>query len=125
MIKRGSMFLLLITSQMWAANASFSNYSEGAVVRFEVDIKEEQALQKEVEDGHQPWRLEPTDVAYVAAVSIDKTVQYESCQITYEKANESRVRCEGSKPYIIRLRRLIKSDGIWTAVEMEPVRQGP
>ena len=89
------------------------------VIKLAVDLKKEKELQQEVDKGHQPWRLEPIDVAYATTPTTDKKVAYENCTLISETSNESVVKCKGEKMYVVYLKRLVREHGIWTAVQIE------
>ncbi len=93
------------------------------VIKLIVDLKKEKELQQEVDKGHQPWRLEPIDVAHVTLIAtIDKNIAYENCTLTSETSSESIVKCKGVKTYIVYLKRLVRENGIWTAVQIETAK---
>ncbi|MGA3117631.1 MAG: hypothetical protein ABSF90_24740 [Syntrophobacteraceae bacterium] len=79
------------------------------------DRESEKRLQEAVDKGHQPWRLEAACVAHVAALAMDKSVAYNSCNLIYETELDSIVQCREKRNYAVHLRRLFKKDGIWTA----------
>ncbi len=85
-------------------------------IAISLDMKKEEQLQKEVDKGHQPWRLDPVDVAHAAVLSVDNRVSYKNCQVTSESNREAIVKC---KSYIIKLKQLIRARGIWTATEIQ------
>jgi hypothetical protein len=93
--------------------------TDSQVIKLTVDLKKEKKLQQEVDKGHQPWRLEPIDVAYATISTTDKKVAYENCTLISETSNESVVRCKGEKMYVVYLKRLVREHGIWTAVQIE------
>lgn len=84
-----------------------------------IDLAEEKKIQAEVDTGHQPWRLEAVDVAYTALVNIDKRIDYKNCHIIVEENSEAKVECKNENNYHILLKRLVRSNGIWTAVLIE------
>jgi hypothetical protein len=97
------------------------NLKDSKKIELKIDLTDEKKLQTEVDNGHQPWRLEPIDVAYVALSNIDKNVIYEDCHLIYEKDIEAKVKCKNSKNYLVYLKKLIRPDGIWTAISIEVI----
>jgi len=90
-------------------------------IELKVNLKEQRELQNAVDNGHQPWRLDPIFVAYVeAGPNVDKSLKCEDCRIKSERNAEAEVTCKGVKNYIVELKRLIKPapDGIWTAISI-------
>src|SRR4030042_2440354 len=101
-----------ITSQPTEGQITASKEVE--VIKLPIDLKKEEELQREVDKGHQPWRLEPIDVAHVTLIAtIDKNIAYENCTLTSETSSESIVKCKGVKTYIVYLKRLVRENGIW------------
>ncbi len=100
-------------------SAEHRTSTNNQVIKLAVDLKKEKELQQEVDKGHQPWRLEPLDVAYATIPTTDKKVAYENCTLESETSNEAVVKCEGEKMYVVSLKRLVREHGIWTAVQIE------
>ena len=89
-------------------------------IQLSVSLEEEKKLQAQVDNGHQPWRLEPIDVAHATLLSIvDKNIGYKSCGLITETGAEATVKCEGTKTYLVHLKRMVHREGIWTATEIE------
>jgi hypothetical protein len=89
-------------------------------IKIKVDIKSEQQLQKQVDNGHQPWRLEPIDVAIASiAVHGHEDVDAERCSLVVQKKAEATAACRGGSGFVVKLKRLVKPNGIWTAVEIQ------
>jgi hypothetical protein len=89
------------------------------IFKLDVKLEEQKRLQSEVDNGHQPWRLEPLDVAFAALTGIDKNIKYENCNLGSKTNSKAEVICKGTKRYLINLKRMIRSDGIWTAISIE------
>jgi len=89
-------------------------------IRIKIDMKSQRQLQREVDDGHQPWRLEPIDVA-VASIAVHghEDVDAERCSLVLQKKAEATVACRGRSGFVVKLKRLVKPNGIWTAVEIQ------
>jgi hypothetical protein len=95
-------------------------------IELKVNLKEQRELQNAVDNGHQPWRLDPIFVAQVEVVTnVGQPLKYEDCRIKSEKSTEAEVMCKGIKNYTVRLKRLIRltPDGIWTAISIEVNKQ--
>lgn len=92
-------------------------------IKLNVDMRSEKKLRAEVDAGHQPWRLEPIDVA-VASISaqFDADVDSDKCVVTSESQEEAVVRCPSERVYYVKLKRLLRPNGIWTPVEIETKR---
>lgn len=77
-------------------------------------------MQLEVDKGHQPWRLDPIAVAHAVLIAgIDNNIAYNNCQLISETDNEAQVKCKSNKNYIVGLKRLIQTKGIWTAAYIQ------
>ncbi len=89
----------------------------GTIINLKVDIKTEKKLQKAVDKGHQPWRLDLTEVAQTVVTNrFDEDCD---CHILSETEKNGQVACKGKRDYVVSLRRLVKPKGIWTAVRIE------
>lgn len=100
-------------------NSYGSNIHHKKIIELEVDIEEQRKLQAEVDSGHQPWRLEPVEVAFAGLSNLDKNIYYENCYLITKMNNEAKVKCKGAKHYIIYLKRMVRPNGIWTAISIE------
>jgi hypothetical protein len=96
-----------------------SNTNHKKKFKVDVNLEEQKRLQSEVDNGHQPWRLEPIDVALASLTDIDKNIKYENCKLGSKTNSKADVICRGAKHYLVNLKRMIRSDGIWTAVSIE------
>lgn len=106
--------------QYYSLNEPNATYGKTKkTIDLKVDLDEQKKLQTEVDNGHQPWRLEPVDVAFAALVTIDKNIDYSNCQLNTAKNIEAEVICKGTKKYRVYLRRMVKPNGIWTATVIE------
>jgi hypothetical protein len=84
-----------------------------------LDLEKEKQLQAEVDKGHQPWRLEPVEVARAALiVGLDSTVPIEKCSLLSKTDHEAIVKCTDSKDFTVTLKQLIRPKGIWTATDI-------
>jgi len=92
-------------------------------IELKIDLKEENTIQNEVDDGHQPWRLAAVDVAYEAIVSnIDNNALYENCKLVSETNNEATIKYSVKKEYLVIVKKIVRPNnvtGIWTAISIE------
>ncbi len=84
-----------------------------------VDIEKEKRVQHEVDNGHQPWRLEPAGVAHAALSGENISVPFAKCKLQAEANRKAIVKCTDSKTCAVVLKQLIRAQGIWTATEIE------
>lgn len=60
------------------------------------------------------------DVAHAALLAtMDKDLDYRSCNLSIETAIDAVVKCQGTRTYVVRLKRMVRPEGIWTATEIE------
>ncbi|MBI5327633.1 MAG: hypothetical protein HZB80_05010 [Deltaproteobacteria bacterium] len=90
------------------------------VVKLNVDMTEEQRLQKAADSGYQSWRNSPVDVAQAALVNAGANVNMADCRLLSEKVDEAVVSASNKKgSYKVICKRVVKDGGIWTATEVE------
>jgi hypothetical protein len=99
-------------------NLLINKFNKNKVIELKVSLDKERELQAEVDNGHQPWRLNPIDVAVATLLKIDKTIDIENCTLISSTEEDSKVKCDGTKSYFVNLKRLTKPFGIWTAVSI-------
>jgi len=81
-----------------------------------LDLEKEKQLQVEVDKGHQPWRLEPVEVAHAALIaSLDVTFPIERCSLLSKTDHEAIVKCTDRKSFTVTLKQLTRPKSIWTA----------
>jgi hypothetical protein len=89
--------------------------------RLKVNLRQEREVQNSWDEGgHGPWRLDPILVA--AAILADRFGEYaweKSCHALSTSQRRVVVRCIAAFTYEVVLERLVRSDGIWTAVEID------
>jgi len=86
---------------------------------------EEQRLQKASDNGFQPWRNNPTDVAQAALVNAGANINMADCRLLSEKKDEAVVAASDKKgSYKVICKRVVKDGGIWTATEVEVAESG-
>ncbi len=89
-------------------------------IRLKVNVDSERQLQAEVDKGHQPWRLNAVDVAAATLSHFEKQdIATDACVLESTTEQEAIVKYVGRHLYRVRLKRLVKPKGIWTAVEIE------
>jgi hypothetical protein len=99
-----------------------STKSNWKIIELKVDLKKERELQESVDEGHQPWRLEPISVAAVeVGTNVTGTMRVEDCRIKSEKDIDAEVECKSDKNYVVTLKKLVRPtrDGIWTALSIK------
>lgn len=90
------------------------------VVKLNVDMAEEERLQKASDSGFQQWRNNPVDVAQAALVNAGANVNMADCKLLSEKEGEATVSASDKKgSYRVICKRVVKGGGIWTATEVE------
>jgi hypothetical protein len=101
------------------APKSISNdHKTKKTIKLNVDLEEQKKLQAEVDNGHQPWRLEPVDVAFKELFTIDRNIDYKKCRTDIIENSEAVVTCKSARKYYVNLKKMIRSDGIWTAISV-------
>ncbi len=90
-------------------------------IHLNVDLAKERRLQGWVDQGHQTWRLDPIWVA-VSEISKIESIHYDQCEILFENSSDAIVECRASCTYRVLLQKLVRPDGVWTAVEIRTVR---
>lgn len=86
-------------------------------IKIPYNVEQERQLQKGVDKGHQPWRLNPAEVAHVAIlVYASDSIPLENCVVLLKNNTESTAQCLNYKVY---LKKLFGEKGIWTAVTIE------
>jgi hypothetical protein len=95
-----------------------NNIDKKQIIDLEINLDKEKKLQNEVDNGHQPWRLEPIDVAGAALIEIDKSVDISNCVLISSMEQDAKVKCKGKNTYFVNLKRLTKPFGIWTAMSI-------
>ncbi len=118
-MKRFLFLCILPFIAIYINSAYAQNEVHSSKIVISVDLNKEKELQAEVDNGHQPWRLEPIDVAHAALVAgTAKDVKYSDCRLKSQIDSEAIVLCKNKKIYSVRLKRLIRNNGIWTATEI-------
>lgn len=76
-------------------------------------------LQKAVDEGHQPWRLDAISVAAVKLKALDPGIDEMDCKMEESTETKATVTCDKGKRYSVHLERLVRHDGIWTVISVE------
>ena len=89
-------------------------------------LEKQRELQKNVDSGHQLWRLSLVDVAHETVISYaDKKVKYEECTLISLKAEEALVLCNKNNLnyYKVHLKRFFGKNSIWTATKIQIIKK--
>lgn len=96
----------------------FNSYADEINISY--NVEQERQLQKEVDKGHQPWRLNPAEVAHIAIlVYASDSMSSENCVVSITNNLENTVHCNNYKVY---LKKLFGERGIWTATKIEIIK---
>lgn len=117
-----SLFIILFSLAGCSKEVASIN-ADKKTIELPIDLAKEEKIQVEVDNGHQPWRLEPLDVAYTALTTIDEKVDYKNCRLITKENTETTVECKNENKYHVFLKRLVRPNGIWTAVSVEVLRR--
>lgn len=97
----------------------FCEEKEKRTIESKIDLGEILKLQKAVDEGHQPWRLDAEFVAAVYLKSLDPEIENEDCKLDYSTDMKAIVSCDRKKRYVVYLERIARRDGIWTVTSVE------
>ena len=94
--------------------------------KIEIDKEEMAGIQKAIDDGHQPWRMDPEDIACVESTryGFDLEKNYETIKEVYHHADipgiiKYQVTTSMEKDYIITVIQPVPGErGIWTISEI-------
>ena len=112
------------------ANIDFMNNKPKVEVPFNLEV--EKNVQKSVDAGHSPWKLDPVFVSQVfvslkhspQGITGDYPIKTEELKLTEKNDKEAIVEVSGNKTPITKvyLERLVRPDstGIWTVVGYDP-----
>jgi len=90
-----------------------------------INLEQERKIQMAVDKGHQPWRLDSVSVAVVALKSAGyKEIGDQNCENIFIKNGAAEVHCRGEYSYFIQLKKMVRLDGIWTAISINIFRLG-
>lgn len=107
------------SSQQDSAAKEAGDIGEKQLVASNIVIQVEEKTKDGVEQGHQPWRLDPVAVAasYLNMVSADEIEN--NCKLETSDGQRAVVVCNKGKKYIVHLEKLFKPDGMWTVTSVE------
>lgn len=100
-----------------------------------VDLAMKEKEQKNVDEGHSPWKLDPVFVAQVFASLLifpggivgDYPIAYEEIEIIWNSGTRAiaRINSDKSIAEYVFLKKLIRKDetGIWSVIGYDPVKQ--
>ena len=99
-----------------------SNISVEIIIPFTLD--KELKLQKEAGEGHQPWRLNPIDVARAAVISYaNKNIESNKCFMMTQKNDEATAQCNSlNVNYRVYLKKFFGKNSIWTATKIQIIK---
>lgn len=105
------------------ATKTVQSKKPGRVVKLNIDMLEQEKLQKAADSGYQPWRNNPVDVAQAALLNSGADVQIKDCKLVSEGADAVVIAASDKRgEYRVTCKRLVKSSGgIWTATEVEVI----
>lgn len=88
--------------------------------KLNVDMDTEKRYQDAADRGFQPWKKNAMDVAEECIINTGVGAKKGECRILSEDASNAEVLI-GTKDgnFKVRLKRLVKPDGIWTATDIE------
>lgn len=116
------------------APASTSDKQNEPQVKVPYDLESVKKEQESVDQGHQPWKLDPAFVAQVfvslkikpEGIVGDYPIPYEAFKIIQNDGKEAIIQVESDKSPVskVYLKRLVKQDetGIWTVVGYDPAK---
>ena len=99
-----------------------SNIPVEILIPFTLD--KERKLQKEAGEGHQPWRLNPIDMARSAVISYaNKNIKSKKCFLITQKNNEAIAQCNNlNVNYRVYLKKYFGKSSIWTATKIQIIK---
>lgn len=90
------------------------------IQKFNVDMDTEKRYQDAADKGFQPWKKNAMDVAEECLINTGVGARKGECRILSEDASNAEVFINTKDGnFKVRLKRLVKPDGIWTATEIE------
>ena len=110
---------IAILSLLAVSNTAHSTQTE--IVTPRIDIEKLKELQRSVDEGHQPWWLDPMMVACSEmAFPEDTRTCWSESSVEMPSRTQTVVTFHASSGhYIVYLERLVRPDGIWTAMRIE------
>lgn len=108
--------ILLLLLSFNAAHAS-----QNQTLKPRIDMERLKELQRSVDEGHQPWRLDAASVACSEiAFPDDSKTCFRDSRVEYPSDIEAIVTFAAtSNEYVVFLQRLVKPRGIWTATRID------
>ncbi len=107
----------------WSSSVMCGNHEDNLTRKYNIpfDMNDLNQLQQSVDEGHQPWRLDPVDAAPVESSSYThEHIDPDNCELISESEADASVKCQGKRTYIVHLKKLVKIQyGIWTATSVE------
>ena len=109
-----------------AADKNDSEKVQTRMVTLNPSMEEEKRIQKAVDDGWQPWRLNPIDVAHANMINQGVNVRIEDCSLVKKDDAHAvvHVQSKDGKDLNVHVAKLVRPDGIWTATQVEINKEG-
>jgi Domain of unknown function (DUF4431) len=113
--------ICLIAIIFLLAAFSAAQATQTQIVQPRIDMEDLRKLQKSVDEGHQPWRLDPVGVACSEiGFPEDTRTCWRRSYVESPSDTEAIVTFAAASNYfVVYLRRLVRPDGIWTATRIE------
>jgi len=112
---------LAIAILLFLAALTTAHADQTKIVTLPIDIERLKELQHSVDEGHQPWRLDPVMVA-CAEIAFPEATRtcWRDRRVESPSSTEAVVTFTAeSGYYVVYLQRLVRPDGIWTATRIE------
>jgi hypothetical protein len=89
-----------------------------------VILEKERKLQKEADEGHQLWRLNPIDVSHATVLlCANKNVESKKCFLMTQNNDEAIVQCDSLiVNYRVYLKKYFGKRSIWTATKIQIIK---
>lgn len=126
-LKTGTVFILAASSAL-VISCGTKGKDEGRVQavqsskiqKLNIDMDTEKRYQDAADKGYQPWKRNAADVAEECLINTGIGGKKGECKILSEDASNAVVLVNTKDGnFKVRLKRVVKPDGIWTATEIE------
>lgn len=106
--------------KLHAAKNEENQQSEKKVMKLNIDMEHQEKSQLSADQGFQPWRNNPVDVAEESIIGLGIGSTEGRSAVLSENDSDAEVRVESNSGiYKVSLKRLVRPDGIWTSTEIE------
>lgn len=90
------------------------------VMKLNIDMDHQEKAQMSTDQGFQPWRNNPIDVAEESIISLGIGSSEGKSVVLSENQSDAEVRVESnSGTYKVSLKKIVRPDGIWTSTRIE------